>query len=56
MNEKPRFQRPCRALPARGIEVRFIEALVRQMGYDSARARAALAAAPGTFPELGTTD
>jgi len=29
-------------------------ALVRQMDDDSARARAALAAAPGTFPKLGT--
>ena len=30
-----------------------IEALVRQMDDDSARARAALAAAPGAFPKLG---
>jgi riboflavin kinase/FMN adenylyltransferase len=29
------------------------EALVRQMDDDSARARAALAAAPGVFPKLG---
>jgi riboflavin kinase/FMN adenylyltransferase len=29
------------------------EALVRQMDDDSARARAALAAAPGGFPKLG---
>jgi riboflavin kinase/FMN adenylyltransferase len=29
------------------------EALVRQMDDDSARARAALAAAPGAFPKLG---
>jgi riboflavin kinase / FMN adenylyltransferase len=31
-----------------------VEALVRQMDDDSARARAALAAAPGAFPRLGT--
>jgi riboflavin kinase/FMN adenylyltransferase len=30
------------------------EALVRQMDDDSARARAALAAAPEAFPKLGT--
>src|ERR1700691_3114731 len=37
-------------------ELKFdsIEALVRQMDDDSARARAALAAAPGAFPKLGT--
>src|SRR3981189_648343 len=36
-------------------ELKFegIEALVRQMDDDSARARAALAAAPGVFPKLG---
>jgi riboflavin kinase / FMN adenylyltransferase len=36
-------------------ELKFdaIDALVRQMDDDSARARAALAAAPGAFPELG---
>jgi riboflavin kinase / FMN adenylyltransferase len=36
-------------------ELKFdhIEALVRQMDDDSARARAALAAAPGAFPRLG---
>ena len=36
-------------------ELKFdnVEALVRQMDDDSARARAALAAAPGTFPKLG---
>ena len=36
-------------------ELKFdsIEALVRQMDDDSARARAALAAAPGAFPKLG---
>ena len=39
-------------------ELKFdsIEALVRQMDDDSARARAALAAAPGAFPKLGVTD
>jgi riboflavin kinase/FMN adenylyltransferase len=39
-------------------EVKFegIEALVRQMGDDSTRARAALAAAPGAFPRLGAID
>ncbi|WP_022720720.1 bifunctional riboflavin kinase/FAD synthetase [Rhodopseudomonas sp. B29] len=31
-----------------------IDALIRQMDDDSARARAALAAAPGAFPKLGT--
>jgi riboflavin kinase/FMN adenylyltransferase len=37
-------------------ELKFssVEALVRQMDDDSARARAALAAAPGAFPKLGT--
>jgi riboflavin kinase/FMN adenylyltransferase len=37
-------------------ELKFdsIEALVRQMDDDSARARAALAAAPDAFPKLGT--
>jgi riboflavin kinase/FMN adenylyltransferase len=37
-------------------ELRFegIDALVRQMDDDSAKARAALAAAPGAFPKLGT--
>src|SRR3954466_7837307 len=36
-------------------ELKFdgVEALVRQMDDDSARARAALAAAPGAFPKLG---
>src|SRR4051812_13931121 len=36
-------------------ELKFdgIEALVRQMNDDSAKARAALAAAPGAFPKLG---
>ena len=36
-------------------ELKFdgIEALVRQMDDDSARARAALAAAPEAFPKLG---
>ena len=36
-------------------ELKFdgIEALIRQMNDDSARARAALAAAPGAFPKLG---
>jgi len=36
-------------------EVKFdgVEALVRQMDDDSARARAALAAAPEAFPKLG---
>lgn len=39
-------------------EVKFdgIEALVRQMDDDSARARAALAAAPDAFPKLGVVD
>src|ERR1700735_34770 len=39
-------------------ELKFdsIEALIRQMDDDSARARAALAAAPGAFPKLGTID
>ena len=37
-------------------ELRFdsVEALVRQMDEDSARARAMLAAAPGAFPRLGS--
>jgi riboflavin kinase/FMN adenylyltransferase len=30
-----------------------VDALVRQMDEDSARARAALATAPGAFPKLG---
>ena len=36
-------------------ELKFdsVDALVRQMGDDSTRARAALAAAPGAFPKLG---
>jgi riboflavin kinase / FMN adenylyltransferase len=36
-------------------ELKFdsVEALVRQMGDDSARARARLDAAPGVFPKLG---
>jgi len=36
-------------------ELRFdsVEKLVRQMDEDSARARAALAAAPDAFPKLG---
>jgi riboflavin kinase/FMN adenylyltransferase len=36
-------------------ELKFdtIDALIRQMDDDSARARAALAAAPGAFPRLG---
>ena len=36
-------------------ELKFdgIEALIRQMDDDSAKARAALAAAPGAFPKLG---
>jgi len=36
-------------------ELKFdgIDALVRQMDNDSARARAALAAAPAAFPKLG---
>jgi riboflavin kinase/FMN adenylyltransferase len=36
-------------------ELKFdsIEALIRQMDDDSARARAELAAAPGAFPKLG---
>ena len=39
-------------------ELKFdsIDALVRQMDDDSARARAALAAAPGAFPTLGAID
>ncbi|QOZ23508.1 bifunctional riboflavin kinase/FAD synthetase [Bradyrhizobium sp. CCBAU 51753] len=39
-------------------ELKFdtIEALIRQMDDDSARARAALAAAPGAFPRLGAID
>ncbi len=38
-------------------ELKFdsVEALVRQMGDDSARARALLAAAPGLFPKFGKT-
>ncbi|OIQ69094.1 RNA-binding riboflavin kinase RibR [mine drainage metagenome] len=37
-------------------ELKFdsIDALIRQMDDDSARARAQLAAAPGAFPQLGT--
>jgi riboflavin kinase/FMN adenylyltransferase len=39
-------------------ELKFdsVEALVRQMDDDSARARARLAAAPGVFPKLGVVD
>ena len=39
-------------------ELKFddIEALIRQMDNDSARARAMLAAAPDAFPRLGTVD
>jgi riboflavin kinase / FMN adenylyltransferase len=39
-------------------ELKFdsVEALIRQMDGDSARARAALAAAPGAFPKLGAID
>ena len=39
-------------------ELKFdsVEALVRQMDDDSARARAGLAAAPGVFPKLGVVD
>ena len=39
-------------------ELKFdnIEALIRQMDDDSARARAQLAAAPGAFPKLGAID
>jgi riboflavin kinase/FMN adenylyltransferase len=39
-------------------ELKFesVEALVRHMDEDSARARAALAAAPGAFPKLGVVD
>ena len=39
-------------------ELKFdgVEALVRQMDDDSTRARAALAAAPDTFPKLGAVD
>ena len=39
-------------------ELKFdsIDALVRQMDDDSARARAALAAAPDAFPKLGMVD
>jgi riboflavin kinase/FMN adenylyltransferase len=39
-------------------ELKFdsIDALVRQMDDDSARARAALAAAPGVFPTLGAIE
>ena len=39
-------------------ELKFdgVEALVRQMDDDSTRARAALAAAPDTFPKLGVVD
>src|SRR5438477_7835068 len=39
-------------------ELKFdtIDALVRKMDDDSARARAALAAAPGVFPKLGAID
>jgi riboflavin kinase/FMN adenylyltransferase len=39
-------------------ELKFssVEALVRQMDDDSARARAALSAAPDTFPKLGKVD
>jgi len=39
-------------------ELKFdgIDALIRQMDDDSARARAMLAAAPDAFPRLGTVD
>jgi riboflavin kinase / FMN adenylyltransferase len=39
-------------------ELKFesVDALVRQMDDDSARARTALAAAPGAFPKLGAVD
>ena len=39
-------------------ELKFdsVEALIRQMDDDSARARAPLAAAPGAFPKLGTVN
>ena len=39
-------------------ELKFdgIEALIRQMDDDSARARAALAAAPDAYPKLGVID
>jgi riboflavin kinase/FMN adenylyltransferase len=39
-------------------ELKFtdIDALIRQMDEDSARARAMLAAAPDAFPRLGTVD
>ena len=39
-------------------ELKFdgIEPLIRQMDDDSARARAALAAAPDAFPKLGVID
>ena len=39
-------------------ELKFdsLEALIRQMDDDSARARAMLAAAPDAFPRLGTVD
>jgi riboflavin kinase/FMN adenylyltransferase len=33
-----------------------VPALIAQMDDDSARARAALAAAPGVFPKLGAVD
>ena len=38
------------------LKVNDIEALIRQMDDDSARARATLAAAPDAFPRLGTVD
>ena len=41
--------------PSSATKLKFdgIEALVRQMDDDSAKARAALAAAPEAFPKLG---
>ena len=43
------------SLISRAPKLKFtdVDALVRQMDDDSARARAALAAAPGAFPKLG---
>ena len=42
--------------PRRTEDSTSVDALVRQMDDDSARARAALAAAPGAFPKLGMID
>ena len=39
-----------------GQRLDSLEALVRQMDDDSARARAMLAAAPDAFPKLGVVD